>query len=297
MTNRLIISADVGGSHITAAAFEEKQDGYYLRSSIRKNVDSTLSKDFILGEWVSLFSELNSDFSKACIILAMPAPFDYVNGICLIKDQGKFIHLFGIDLKQELAGRLGVMNSQIHFVNDAKAFLMGEANFGQVSAFKNILGLTLGTGLGSALKIGGQIFDAALWSSKFKDGIAEDYLGTAWFINWVKENLSLQVIGVKEIAENEVLIKKAIPAFSEFSKNLAQFILLQLENSQIEAIVLGGNISKAGRLFLEETISILMDNQKNIPVFISDFGDMSALFGAASHFFGQKVLLGLDQES
>ena len=30
---------------------------------------------------------------------------------------------------------------------------------------------------------------------------------------------------------------------------------------------------------------------------ISDFGDKSALLGAASHFFGQKVLLGLDQES
>jgi glucokinase len=297
MTNRLILSADIGGTHITAAAFEEKEDGFFLKSSVRKTVDSTLSKDFILGEWVSLFLELNTDFSKACIILAVPAPFDYVNGICQIRDQGKFIHLFGIDLKQELASRLGVMNSQIHFVNDAKAFLMGEANFGQVSAFKNILGLTLGTGLGSALKLGGQVWDAALWSSKFKDGIAEDYLGTTWFINWLKENLSLQVNGVKEITENKDLLQKAMPAFSEFSKNLAQFILLQLEQYQIDAIVLGGNISNASRLFLEEIISILVENQINLPVFISDFGDKSAVLGAASHFFGQKVFLGLDPVS
>ena len=297
MNNRLILSADIGGSHITAAAFEEKPSGFSIGTVLRKNIDSTRNKDFILDEWTSLFKELNQDFSNTCVILAMPAPFDYANGICHIKDQGKFIHLLGVDLKKELAGRLGILQSQINFVNDAKAFLMGESNFGKVSGFKNLLGLTLGTGLGSSMKLGDRIFDAELWSTKFKDGIAENYLGTSWFVNWCRENLSIQVKGVKEIIENPNLLSMALPAFGQFSKNLAQFILMQLEERQIDAIVLGGNISKARELFLEETVSTLVANKNNLPVFISDFGDKSALLGAASHFFGQKVLLGLDQES
>jgi glucokinase len=192
---------------------------------------------------------------------------------------------------------MGIMTTQIHFVNDAKAFLTGEANFGKVSAFENILGLTLGTGLGSAIKIGGQVSDAELWSSKFKDGIAEDYLGTSWFVSWVKENLAIQILGVKDIVDNQDLLQKAKPAFSQFSKNLAQFILLQVTELQIDAIVLGGNITKANGHFLEETLSILENYQITVPIFLTEFGDKSALLGAASHYFGQKVLLGLDQVS
>lgn len=297
MLNRSILSADIGGSHITAAAFVERPEGYAMESIATKSIDSRQSKDFILKQWVSVFNELVSDFSHCCIVLAMPAPFDYVNGICQIVDQGKFIHLLGVDIKKELSERLGISTTQIHFVNDAKAFLMGESKFGKVSGFENILGLTLGTGLGSSRKNGEQIFDAELWSSKFKDSIAEDYLGTGWFIGWCKENLSLEVKGVKEIIGNPELLQKAMPAFSIFSKNLAEFILMRFEEIPIDAIVLGGSISRSHALFLEETISILNQNHIHTPVFVSDFGDKSALFGAASQFFGQKVLLGLDQES
>lgn len=297
MPNKSILSADIGGSHITAAAFVERPEGYAMQSIATKSIDSRQSKDTILNQWVLVFKNLVSDLNHCCIILAMPAPFDYVNGICQILDQGKFIHLFGIDVKKELSERLGISTTQIHFVNDAKAFLMGESKFGKVSGFENILGLTLGTGLGSSRKFHDQVFDAELWSSKFKDSIAEDYLGTGWFIGWCRENLSVEVKGVKEIIDNPELLQKAMPAFSAFSKNLAEFILMRLEEMPIDAIVLGGSISRAHALFLEETISILDRNQINIPVFISDFGDRSALFGAASQFFGQKVLLVLDQES
>lgn len=295
MANTLIISADVGGSHISVAVFEELEDGFALVSVQRKNVDSRQPKDFILNEWVSLFMGMSSDVSKSRLILAMPAPFDYENGICQIKDQGKFVHLYGFDLRTELADNLGVTPSKVHFVNDAKAFLMGESKFGKVSGFNNILGLTLGTGLGSSMKFNGQIFDAALWSSKFKEGIAEDYLGMAWFVNWCKENLSIQVKGVKEIVENQDLLQKSLPAFKEFSDNLADFILLRLDEVPLDAIVIGGSIARAHVFFLEQTISVLKANQKNIPVFLSDFGEKSALFGAASQFFGQKMLLDWDQ--
>jgi glucokinase len=296
MANRLIISADIGGSHISVSTFEEREKGFALGPILMKKVDSRLSKDFILEEWVSVFKGLSLDLTKCCISLAMPAPFDYVNGICLIKDQGKFIHLFGIDIRNELADRMSIMPSQIHFINDAKAFLMGEAKFGKVSGFNNILGITLGTGLGSSLKFNGEIIDAALWSSRFKEGIAEDYLGTGWFVNWFKQNFSIQVKGVKEIVESKDLLRMAIPAFEEFSTNLADFILKRSEEGPLDAVVIGGNIARAHDFFLDNTISSLKLKNNETPVFISEFGDKSALFGAASMFFGQKVLLGLDQE-
>jgi glucokinase len=297
MANRWIISADIGGSHITAACFVEREDGFDLGPIHVKKINSRQPKDFILEEWVSLFEGLSLDLTKCCISLAMPAPFDYVNGICQIKDQGKFIHLFGVNLKDELAGRMGIMPTQIHFVNDAKAFLMGEATFGKVSKYNNILGMTLGTGLGTSLKFNGEIVDAGLWSSKFKEGIAEDYLGTGWFVNWFRQNFSIQVNGVKEIVESKDLLQMAIPAFEEFSSNLADFILKRSEEVPLDAVVIGGNIAKAHGFFLNNTISTLKLKNNQTPVFISEFGDKSALFGAASRFFDQKILLGLDQVS
>jgi glucokinase len=93
MANRLIISADIGGSHISAAVFTEMVEGFAMGAIQMKSVDSSQQKDFILSEWVSVFKGLTIDFSSACIILAMLAPFDYINGYLSNKRSGE-IHPF-----------------------------------------------------------------------------------------------------------------------------------------------------------------------------------------------------------
>ncbi len=290
-TTRKIIAGDVGGSHLTAALFEEQGGLFNLIDHQRILVDSTKSKSDIITKWAAVFSNYITAKEKFFLVLAMPAPFDYANGICMIQDQNKFKSLYGVDLKTELSTILGISASDIKFVNDAQAFLSGEAFFGLGRGFDKILGITLGSGLGSAVKIAYDISDADLWSSEFKNGIAEDYLGTQWFVQFALDQWNLPLNGVKDILAPKHQNKQN-QIFDHFAKNLADFIALHFERIQMDQVIIGGNISLSHKLFLEQTIVHLRNKQINIPVVISEIGEKSALYGAASVFLDRKDLVG-----
>jgi glucokinase len=66
------------------------------------------------------------------------------------RGQSKYDNLYNMDVKALLAEELGLPPTSIHFINDAAAFLQGE-NIVHLQTNKRILGITLGTGLGSAV--------------------------------------------------------------------------------------------------------------------------------------------------
>jgi glucokinase len=83
--------------------------------------------------------------------LAFPGPFDYENGVSHM--QHKLHSLYGVDLKAGLATRFHWKPEQLHFLNDAAAFALGEAGAGAARDAERILGITLGTGIGGAFAI------------------------------------------------------------------------------------------------------------------------------------------------
>jgi glucokinase len=282
MSKKIILSGDIGGSHITVGRFIENDSVFKLEDLKRESIDSYAPKSIILDQWVSIFTDLIHPNEDYLLTLAIPAPFDYKNGICLIEKQGKFRHLFGINLREELSGHLGILPSNIFFINDAEAFLLGEVSFGEGNNVNNILGLTLGSGLGSSIKSGNTVRDGGLWCSPFKSGIAEDYLSSRWFINWINQELNIQVDGVKEIVSNPEIMKKGPSVFDFFAKNLADFIIKQQEEFQADKIILGGNISKAYPFFLDKTLHYLQIQDLDIVIEVSQLGEKSAVFGALS---------------
>jgi glucokinase len=282
MAKNIILSGDVGGSHITVGRFIENDSVFKLEDLKRVSIDSYAPKSIILDHWVSIFRELIHPKEDFLLTLAIPAPFDYKNGICLIEKQGKFKDLFGVDLKNELSCQLGILPSNIFFINDAEAFLLGEVSFGEGNKEENILGLTLGSGLGSSVKSGNTFRDGGLWCSPFKSGIAEDYLSSGWFVNWINKELNIKVDGVKEIVSNPEIMKKGSSVFDFFAKNLADFIIKQQDEFQADKIILGGNISKAYPFFLNKTLHYLKIQDLEIAVEVGQLGEKSAVFGALS---------------
>lgn len=94
--------------------------------------------------------------------IAMPGPFDYLTGICLMKNVNKYESLYGLNIKQELSDRLGIDVQNIVFRNDSEAFLAGEMRFGAGKGLKKGIGITLGTGLGTSIYQNGEAQDMAL---------------------------------------------------------------------------------------------------------------------------------------
>lgn len=292
MSKKVILAGDIGGSHITIGRFVEIFDGFQLEEIQRRSIDSFASKLEILDELTAFILDMTHQGESFRLSLAMPAPFNYEDGICLIQEQGKFKYLFNVNLKIELSDILRIDQSDLKFINDAQAFLLGETFFGKVNGAQRVLGLTLGSGLGSSIKNGQQVVDGELWKSSFKDGIAEDYLGSSWFINWMKKEKGIQIKGVKEIIQEKEILEIAGNVFGEFADNLAEFISLHYLTIKMDKVILGGNISLSYSFFMDKLIQNLLIKGIDIPVEVSLLGEKSALYGALTAFLENDGQLG-----
>ncbi|EOR93561.1 ROK family member transcriptional repressor [Arcticibacter svalbardensis MN12-7] len=282
----IVAGADIGGSHITVALVNLKDKFLVKESTIRKDINSKGSESQILDGWLSAVKEAIAwhDGRVNKLSFAMPGPFDYKRGISLIKGLDKFESIYGCNIKQYFADVLDMKPENILFRNDAEAFLHGEVFCGAARNLDKVIGLTLGTGFGSAISQNGITTDLNLGSEPFLKSIADEYFTTRWFIKRFKELTGRDVCGVKEISGCIEETKTCSIIFNEFSTNLASFLTPYLSEKQVFDIVLGGNISKAHHLFLANLKRYIKDNNLLVDIKLAELSEDAALIGAAASF-------------
>lgn len=266
---------------MVAAAVNAATGEVLPASRSRQTIDAKGSADEILRAWCHAIEKASAGTANELKIgLAMPGPFDYEAGICLIEAQDKFRQLYGLNVKEALAQRLKIAASAIRFVNDAAAFLQGEVLYGVGRGQKGVLGLTLGTGLGSALCTDGVCTDAGLWQAPFKEGIAEDYFSTLWFVQAYRALSGRELHGLKEILQAASEEEKR-HLFSAFGSNLGEFLLPLIKEHGLKAVIVGGNISNAKAFFLPPVETFLQRHCCKVNLVGSALGEEAALLGAA----------------
>ncbi|AZA47585.1 ROK family protein [Chryseobacterium carnipullorum] len=277
-----IVGIDIGGSHITMAQVDPDKREIISATYVREHVDSFGPKETIFSAWISAIEKVTHDLVKSDLLIgiAMPGPFDYENGISLMQ-QGKFIDIYQVNIKNELAERLSIYKDQIHFVNDAGAFLEGEVFGGCVRDYKRIFGVTLGTGLGTAFYNGEVASDEDLWDSPFKDSICEDYLATRWFVNHYKALTGREISGTKDLLDRSEEIQTKI--FEDYADSFADFIVKYVRNYEPEVLVIGGNIAKVYPYFKNRLNKHLEEYKINLPIKISAIFEDAAILGAAGY--------------
>ena len=285
MSRKLVLGADIGGSHITVGVIDLQTNSVLKDTKSRLELNSNGSLEEILAVWQKAIQHSCDLFGAkpTHLGISMPGPLDYEKGISLINGQDKYDALFGLNIKELLADRMSMKVANISFVNDAVAFLQGEILGGAAMSGKNIIGLTLGTGLGSVKSLNNEeIKDADLWKMPFKDSIAEEYLSTRWFVKRYGERTAQKVANVKilfNLAEEGDVEAQAV--FNEFGHNLGLFLqrFIAIEG-QVDTVVLGGNIAKTAHLFTAEVFKVLGDDN-NINIKQAILGEDAALIGAA----------------
>ncbi|WP_345234395.1 ROK family protein [Olivibacter ginsenosidimutans] len=283
MNNTIVVGCDIGGSHISTALINLVDKTLIESTFNRQTVNSHDAISAIISSWASCIrsSLAKGDLQKAAIGIAIPGPFNYEEGISLMKGQNKYEALYGVNVKQLLAKELEIESASIKFINDAASFLQGEMFAGAGTTFKKAVGLTLGTGLGSAFFLNGHAIDANLWSTPFRGGIAEDYLSGRWIKNTYCSRSGNTIDSVKAIGELVSTDTVATDVFREFGETLGEFIFDHLLPKNPEGLILGGNIAKAHALFLAHTQQLLHDRSAALPIAIADLGERAAIFGAA----------------
>jgi glucokinase len=279
-----VIAADIGGTHISVATINWLEGKATVQGKFVAEVNTALASDQLITEWSKVIQKAAQNIQDFRLGISMPGPYDYENGISLIETQGKMRSLFGLSVKNLLAEGLGISPQKIRFLNDAESFLKGEALAGAGKGLSSLLGITLGTGLGSAIQIHEVTKDAKLWTSPFRDGIAEDYLGTGWFIKKIREGYGLEISGVKDLLDKGFDQGICQEVFREFGNTLGEFLLPYVIRLQTQKVILGGKISKSGDLFIPQTKTYLAKNGVRLPIEVSALGEDAALIGASSTF-------------
>ena len=275
-------------------------------SKIKMN--SSGSKAEILGVFLGVLETAfqTAESIKTRIMgigISTPGPFNLGKGISLMKH--KFASIYGVNLKEEIKKHFSLEeNFPIKFIFDSTAFLTGEAFFGAARSFNRIIGITLGTGIGSAFMLNGKIIEKAkglppqggsyLFLMPHEGGTVEDKISRKAIINRYiqmggrfKEDIDVDKISL--LADSGDLI--SIEVFKELGLNLGKILKPIALEFMPGCIVFGGAISKAFHLFsrpLKKELRNVASLKKITPC---KFWDLSALYGVIGLFSHESLFL------
>ncbi|MFE0172167.1 ROK family protein [Streptomyces sp. NPDC059002] len=145
---------ELGGTHVTAALADPETAT--VERSVRRPLDARGSAERILGAMVRCATDLAAPEGLVWGV-AVPGPFDHDKGIARFAGVGKFDDLYGIDVRAVLLDGVWPRPAHAVFLNDAHAFLLGEWRAGAARGHARCAGITLGTGVGSAFLVDGDI--------------------------------------------------------------------------------------------------------------------------------------------
>ncbi|MBG7630499.1 MAG: ROK family protein [Bacteroidetes bacterium] len=295
---RYSIGCDIGGSHISCALIDVASGFIKEDSLISIKVNNSEPKEIILKVWTDAITQCKTKLTEpeefAGLGLAIPGPFDYQKGIGLYDNSNqKFVDLKNVNVKEALSKSLSISEDLIKFINDATAFSLGCYWFGVGKGSRKMVAITLGTGFGSSFISDGKAIEegetvpkeGCLWHIPYKDGIADDYFSTRWFVSNFNEISVEQVTGVRRIAElAREGNKQADLLFSTFGSNLAECLAYHLETFETEVVVMGGNIAESFELFKPSLEKGLKAKGMEIPFKVSKLKENAAMLGAVTVF-------------
>lgn len=307
-----ILSLDIGGTSIKSALIEQNSITKELRfvesSYLISDSKAMEKKETVIRNFIDIFlkhtKQIKDEKSNIiCISLAFPGPFNYEEGICLIKNLDKFESLFNVNITNEIRKELAVLkNSKLPadiplvYENDAVAFALGEYKYGKAKNFNKAMFITLGTGCGSCFiedscVVKGKYFipnSGFIFKETFKESIIDDYISKRKILEIAKKyGFDINIYDIKEMQEfalaKDLQAKKV---FDEFGKILASALKKYIDSFNPDILVLGGRISNAFNLMKESfynelhPLSIKVDTSKDL--------SKSALIGIAA--YSQKFI-------
>lgn len=284
---------DIGGTHVTAGRVHVQsatvEPGTRVRVAFPPAGGSGLVERIVETAAAIATPELRR------FGVAAPGPFDYAAGICRISH--KLPGLYGVNLRRELGTALDLSDrGAIAFLNDAEAFLLGEWWAGAARGHTRVVGVTLGTGLGSAFLESGRIVrsdtrvpaDGALYTLAFRGAPVEETISRRALLARYGAN-SDEVTDVEQIAaRGRAGERGAGLVFRELAADLAEFLVPPLEAFAPTCLVVGGSIARAWEL-LEPVLEQRLAASRPLVVARAARIDDAPLLGAARHAAMQEV--------
>jgi glucokinase len=278
---------DIGGTHVSAARIDVASASVDPRSRISERLPTRGGRAELIAA-VSRVTRSIAEPSIASLGVAVPGPFDYSSGVSEMTH--KLEGLRGVDLRSELHAASDLRDpAAIRFLNDGEAFLLGEWWAGAARGHTRAIGVTLGTGLGSAFSEEGEIVRSgseipphgALYRLHFRGAPVEETISRAALLG-AYGALPDEDIDVEQIADRAVAgQREARRVFVELGIALGEFLTPWLRAFRPSCLVVGGSIARSWELFGDVLRSELEQISGVATVTVAEQLEDAPLLGAA----------------
>jgi len=284
-----VIALDIGGTSVKSALVAP--GGHVIGKPSVTSIDSSSEADHILKIFAQIIdTQLGESHTLDLLGMALgfPGPFDYPSGICLIQGVEKYASIYGVNIRAALQARLNLSALPILFRNDAEAAVVGEARYGAGRDYRRLIGVTLGTGCGSAFLVDGMPVTSGpgippngwLYPILFR-GLRADDAFSRRGLEVRLHSAGVMPRSVKDAAAaaraGNVGVRQV---FEAFGSDLGTFLDAHAMAFAAEAVLILGRIAGAMDLF-----GPTLNQSLSVPALPGKRGPDAALLGAADLLF------------
>lgn len=279
-----ILGIDLGGSRVRVG---KVRDGR-IEQNVSHRISGRGRTEIVLSQIFKAMDEV-LDEDVVGIGFCVPSVVDVKRGIVYTVEN--IPSWQKVPLRDEIERRYG-LPARIN--NDANAFAVGELYFGNGRGHRDLVGITLGTGLGAGVVIDGHLYTGAncgageIGNIPYRDATLECYCSGAFLQR--ESGVDGEVLYARACSGD----RRAEELIGSLGEALGDAILFVLYAYDPEIIVLGGSVSQAFPMF-EKPMRDRLKTYKfshaldTLEIARSDMKDV-ALLGAAAIYLDAQGL-------
>jgi glucokinase len=239
MSDKKIIGIDLGATNIRGGLVH----GAQLSAIKSRRINSTGTVEEVMNDVFGIIDSL-IDKEVAAIGIGVPSVVDIEQGI--VYDVQYIPSWKEVPLKKTIEARYDV---PVLVNNDANCFALGEYYFGKGAGSENMIGLTIGTGLGAGIIINHRLFAGPNCGAgefgmvDYLDHCYEYYASGQFFQN------VYQTDGQEVFAKANAGDKQALGWYGEMGTHLGNAIKMIMYTYDASLIIFGGSVRFAYPFF------------------------------------------------
>jgi glucokinase len=287
--NQITIGIDIGGTRIKAVAIDAEGNIFQEINQPTNDGEDAVWKNAV----AAAVHELRTHYQRDTVVIGLSAPgLPNENNTAIAYMPGRMKGIENFLWKNFLT-------LPTYVLNDAVAALIGEARFGAAKNKKNVVLLTLGTGVGGAILIDGKPYQGEfnkaghIGHMAIHDEGDPDVTGMPGSLEECIGNCTLEKRSKGKFASTQDLVKayKKGDIFAKeiWLKSVKQLAIGLSSVSNIlspEVIVLGGGITEADEDLFEPLKEYMNQFEwrpggRGVQIVKAAFGDLAGAIGAA----------------